>query len=821
MQILNLRTSLLYVLFALIISAGLVALALPNQSSAQPQQQEGCDIRITDHPAEAVVGQTSGTYRIDIDCYQTYSFTYELYNVTDGEYIIGPRTVNDEGVYTFSNTHIFSSAGQKTITAEVIGNFPTGLYHIQGDTWSETVYTNVGDGLCSLDSLSISGLSDIQLPTDPVIYTANFNYAAEGVIYRFFIDGVWTGDSYITTGSSATQSIDWDSYGKGTYNVCVSAGAWNGDGNNTCSPTKTSCMNVVVDKPPLSAILRVESQNPSSGVGITRMSGNVESGVTSYNTQKSVDISGALRADDTASNGNKFGFWDGCDSTNNSGRDCVVSVNQGDIRTIRAVYNDPTPPGTARVYVSSTNPSSGVGITAVAGNVYSGSTPYTIEQSGDISSGTLRANASDFVEWQGCDSVSTDGRDCVVNVLEGSSQSVTAVHQTDPTDPPPTTDPTPGCTDSAATNYDSSANTPDGSCTYASSPPDLATIHIRSDNPSTVGMGANNGNFNPSGTYYGFTTPHTIQRDTALHDVVWADSTNLNNTFSHWQGCDQVYSVRGCGIRAELGQTKTITAFYDSPSSPVPVVDNFSAASDVDIDFTVTPPQIHIDDQPFTLIWNVSNANAITAQGDWNGPKSNPNGSEPRTEGPISGNAETFSYTLRAHGADGFNSATVDITVLDPPRFDLSSEPEVDIDGEPGSLATNQVTVNSYKYSGDVLLEVLNSGIPDILKDENGVSKIAFTFNPSAVDTAGNSMLTIEIIQPIYENLSETITITGTDQSGNADPEVMTTEFILISYITFNWIINHLILNHFVESSPSSCLWPIRPPFCLNILPVL
>jgi len=334
-------------------------------------------------------------------------------------------------------------------------------------------------------------------------------------------------------------------------------------------------------------------------------------------------------------------------------------------------------------------------------------------------------------------------------------------------------------------------------------------------------MGANNGNFNPSGTDYGFITPHTIQRDTALHDVVWADSVNQNNTFSHWQGCDQVYDVRGCGIRAELGQTKTITAFYDSPSSPVPVVDNFSAASDVDIDFTVTPPQIHIDDQPFTLIWNVSNANAITAQGDWNGPKSNPNGSEPRTEGPISGNAETFSYTLRAHGADGFNSATVDITVLDPPRFNLSSEPEVDIDGEPGSLATNQVTVNSYKYSGDVLLEVLNSGIPDILKDENGVSKIAFTFNPSSVDSAGNSMLTIEIIQPIYENLSETITITGTDQSGTADPEVMTTEFILISYITFNWIINHLILNHFVESSPSSCLWPIRPPFCLNILPVL
>jgi hypothetical protein len=303
-------------------------------------------------------------------------------------------------------------------------------------------------------------------------------------------------------------------------------------------------------------------------------------------------------------------------------------------------------------------------------------------------------------------------------------------------------------------------------------------------------MGANNGNFNPSGTYYGFTTPHTIQRDTALHDVVWADSVNQNNTFSHWQGCDQVYSVRGCGIRAELGQTKTITAFYDSPlvsgcTDPSAVnynssatvdngsclyaaeFNNFSAASDVDIDFSFTPPQIHIDDQPFTLIWSTSNANAITAQGDWNGPKSNPNGSEPRTEGPISGNAETFSYTLRAHGADGFNSATVDITVLDPPRFDLSSEPEVDIDGEPGSLATNQVTVNSYKYSGNVLLEVLNSGIPDILKDENGVSKIAFTFNPSAVDTAGNSMLRIEIIQPIYENLSETITITGTDQSGN------------------------------------------------------
>ena len=55
-----------------------------------------------DYPTEAVRGQTSGTYRIEIDCVQTSSFTYKV-NATkpldSTQYVIMvPHTVNEDEI---------------------------------------------------------------------------------------------------------------------------------------------------------------------------------------------------------------------------------------------------------------------------------------------------------------------------------------------------------------------------------------------------------------------------------------------------------------------------------------------------------------------------------------------------------------------------------------------------------------------------------------------------------------------------------------------------------------------------------------------------
>src|SRR3989344_5574596 len=96
--------------------------------------------------------------------------------------------------------------------------------------------------------------------------------------------------------------------------------------------------------PPTTATLNVNSSG-ASNVVIVRVSGPSDiDGTTNYTRTYSTNISAVLRAPATASSTN-FSSWTGCDSVDASGgRDCTISVNTGDTKTITANYETSAPP---------------------------------------------------------------------------------------------------------------------------------------------------------------------------------------------------------------------------------------------------------------------------------------------------------------------------------------------------------------------------------------------------------------------------------------------------------------------------------------------
>jgi hypothetical protein len=418
-------------------------------------------------------------------------------------------------------------------------------------------------------------------------------------------------------------------------------GYWQGCGSGTSgrecvvsvNEGDTKTITAVYNDPPDDAVVYVRSSNPSSGVDINDVGGNVHGGDTSYKIERTgTDIDGELRAEDPAPNGNDFIEWQGCDDENNGGRDCEVQVNEGSSQTVTAVYE--TDPGSATVNVYSSNPSSGVSVSRAGGNVESGSTVYSFTKSGDID-GELRAPSSedgnDFLEWQGCDDENNGGRDCEVRVSEGGSQSVTAVYESDGGE-------TYGCMDPNANNYDPNATESDGSCTYDPNEPDPeAVLNVYSQNPSSASMDVLNSN-----DISDFWTSKTFRQNDAITADIWARNTHSGssggNPFSHWENCPEEGDHRKhCPVDVSPGSTLTITAVYDD--APVegctdPDAENYDSNADVDdgscvyqavidnfnlsdpnLDFNPDPPQLHVDDQPFSLVWSTTNANSV--EGDW------------------------------------------------------------------------------------------------------------------------------------------------------------------------------------------------------------
>jgi len=379
------------------------------------------------------------------------------------------------------------------------------------------------------------------------------------------------------------------------------------------------------------------------------------------------------------------------------------------------------------------------------------------------------ANGSTFSDWDGCDSDS--GRRCDVDVSTGNSKTIRA-------------------------NYSSTPEPEPQAVLEVSSTP-FSGVPIHHVHEWRMGPGDD--------TYYFREYDDAVDR-TWIQAPTSETHEGTEYRIGSWDGCRRFVGDdnRSCEVDdIPIGDTRSITVNYVVDETPgctdsgannydsnadiddgsctydPAQIDNFSIVNDPDIDFTATPPEINVDDQPFQLTWSTSNADSVTASGDWNGSKPD-SATQGQNEGSISGNSERFTYVLTAENAGGSDSVTRNITIVDPPTFSIAADPgETEIDGQPGSTAKIDVIVNSRKYSGNISLEVKDSDIPSSLKDDEGNSKIAFDFVPSQINNNGTSQLNLEVLQPMYQDLTETITITGTDLSGTAENRVRTTTFIL------------------------------------------
>lgn len=101
-----------------------------------------------------------------------------------------------------------------------------------------------------------------------------------------------------------------------------------------------------------------------------------------------------------------------------------IGSSSYDADGVDVVVEDCDPPENPTIEVKSVNPSSGAGITAIDGNLESGTTSYDITGQ-DFLAGTLRAdelasNGNEFQYWTGCNNYS--GRDCYIeaDIVGGS-----------------------------------------------------------------------------------------------------------------------------------------------------------------------------------------------------------------------------------------------------------------------------------------------------------------------------------------------------------------------------------------------------------------
>jgi hypothetical protein len=174
--------------------------------------------------------------------------------------------------------------------------------------------------------------------------------------------------------------------------------------------------------------LTVNSTNPASGVSVTASSSNVSGIVTPIVTPNQLGAipSGGtilLTAPATAS-GNTFGSWTGC--TTISGAQCSVTVNSD--TTVSASYT--TPPPNYTLTVDSTNPSTGVAITASPADVNaktSGNTPLTLTYVAGtavkLTAPTAIGTTATFGSWTGgCNTASS----VTCNVTLTANTTVTA-----------------------------------------------------------------------------------------------------------------------------------------------------------------------------------------------------------------------------------------------------------------------------------------------------------------------------------------------------------------------------------------------------------
>ncbi|MGH9920283.1 MAG: hypothetical protein ACRD6W_15625, partial [Nitrososphaerales archaeon] len=193
------------------------------------------------------------------------------------------------------------------------------------------------------------------------------------------------------------------SLGLSTLLLFAGCGGGNSGGGGGSSPTTYT--------------LTVDSTNPTSGVVISygdSVTALVSTGTTPFSASYNAGATIALEAPATAGS-DTFSSWSGCTST--SGMVCLVTVSAN--TTVTANYAKPNP----TVYtltVASTNPASGVAITASPADNNSltgGNSPLSLSYNSGTSvtlTAPATAGGNNFSSWTGCSS--TSGDTCTVTV---------------------------------------------------------------------------------------------------------------------------------------------------------------------------------------------------------------------------------------------------------------------------------------------------------------------------------------------------------------------------------------------------------------------
>ncbi|MEX2514691.1 MAG: hypothetical protein WD335_01000 [Candidatus Paceibacterota bacterium] len=193
--------------------------------------------------------------------------------------------------------------------------------------------------------------------------------------------------------------------------------------------------------------------------------------------------------------------------------------------------------------------------------------------------------------------------------------------------------------------------------------------------------------------------------------------------------------------------------------------------SDGDDEFTTA--------QSFTLSWD--SGSVVDVQADSSLDYWGVSGSLPTsgTSLPISESSPgTYTYGLLGFDGDGNQVASdeVKVTIIEPPRFDLSfpDGDEVDLDGEPGSITGIDFKITSEEgYKGDVRITIDPDDVdPDMRVDGGYLIRFWGFPNTVTLTEGASSTITIsmETLQAILTDETYEVEVLVEDQSGTTVP---------------------------------------------------
>ena len=357
--------------------------------------------------------------------------------------------------------------------------------------------------------------------------------------------------------------------------------------------------------PPVTTyVLTVNSTNPSSGVAITVSpadNNGATSGTTSFMRTYDSGASVTLTAAST-SGSNTFSSWTGCTSV--SAASCTVTLSAN--TTVTANYITPAPT-TYTLDINSTNPSSGVSISASPADNNSksgGVTGFSLTYNSGtaiILTAPATSGSGSFSSWTGCTTAS--GMTC--NVTLTANTTVTANYTASVT--PPTT---------YVLTVDSTS--PAGGVNVAVSPAD--------NNLAGNGSTSFTRTYN-SGTVVTLTAP----------------ATSNGSTFLSWTGCATASSTT-CTVM--LDANTTVTANYAAPVSTTYVLTIDSAGSSSGVAISVAPADNNSatnGSTPFTRTYNAGTVVTLQA------PTTAGTDSFVNWSGCTHSTAETCSVTMNAN----------------------------------------------------------------------------------------------------------------------------------------------------------------------------